>query len=132
MPSSLSNFWTGGEGVRGVKGGMVRGEVQGSVLVGNTGVGLRKSEGGTGVEEETQINEGRACGNKLNLFSTHTHLWQACVYKLETCNSTCGHCFSNHPAVHDSRIATFAHYQSCKNVSLLMPTRNLFLYYIYD
>ena len=52
MPSSLSNFWTGGEGVRGVKGGMVRGEVQGSVLVGNTGVGFRKSEGGTRVEEE--------------------------------------------------------------------------------
>ena len=37
------------------------------MVVGNTGVEVRKSEGGTRVEEETQINEGRAWGNKLSL-----------------------------------------------------------------
>ena len=36
---------------------------------------FRKSEGGTRVEEERQIYEGRACGNESNLFFTHTHLW---------------------------------------------------------
>ena len=41
-PAVYPTFGPGGEGVRGVKGGMVRGEVQGSVLVGNTGVGFKK------------------------------------------------------------------------------------------
>ena len=50
---------------------------------------VQKSEGGTRVEEETQKNEGRACGNISSLlFFTQTHLWQAYAYKFETKNLT--------------------------------------------